>query len=122
MVHINKSVKEAIREVGRDAETLKDVEPQDVFDFVAGTSTGGLIAIMLGKLRMSTQECIETYKKLSKEIFGKKSTRGRITHGLAKTRYSGSRLEACIRRLIEENNYEAAIEMTSDSNDRNMAW
>ena len=122
MRHINISLNEAIREVASDAETPKEVEPQDVFDFVAGTSTGGLIAIMLGKLRMSTQQCIQAYKNLSKEIFGKKSTRGRITHGLAKTRYSGSRLEGCIRRLLEENNYEAAIEMTSDSNDRDMAW
>ena len=47
---------------------------------------------------------------------------GRITHGLAKTRYSGPRLENCIRRLIEENNFEVAMEMASDSNGRDMAW
>ena len=122
MHHINIGLKEAIREVSGDAEPPKDVEPQDVFDFVAGTSTGGLIAIMLGKLRMNLQQCIQAYKRLSKEIFGKKHTRGRITHGLAKTRYSGSRLENCIRRLIEENDFDSAIEMTSDSNDRDMAW
>ena len=122
MRHINIGLNEAIGEVGGDAEAPKEVEPQDVFDFVAGTSTGGLIAIMLGKLRMNPQQCIQAYKSLSKEIFGKKHTRGRITHGLAKTRYSGSHLEKCIRRLIEENNFEPAIEMTSDSNDRDMAW
>ena len=122
MRYINISLNEAIPAVGGDAETLKEVEPQDVFDFVAGTSTGGLIAIMLGKLRMNPQQCIQAYKSLSKEIFGKKHTVGRITHGLAKTRYSGSRLESCIRRLIEENNFEAAIEMASDSNGRDMAW
>ena len=122
MRYINIGLNEAIQEVGGDAETPKEVEPQDVFDFVAGTSTGGLIAIMLGKLRMNPQECIQAYKSLSKEIFGKKHTVGRITHGLAKTRYSGSRLEKCIRRLIEENNFEPAIKMASDSNGRDMAW
>lgn len=71
---------------------------------------------------MNPQQCIQAYKRLSKEIFGKKHTMGRITHGLAETRYSGSRLEKCIRRLIEENNFEAAIEMASDSNGRDMAW
>ena len=122
MRHTNIGLNEAIRQVGGDTETPRQVEPQDVFDFVAGTSTGGLIAIMLGKLRMNPQQCIQAYKSLSKEIFGKKHTRGRITHGLAKTRYSGSRLENCIRRLIEQNNLDAAMEMASDSNGRDMAW
>ena len=122
MRHINISLNEAIREVGGDEEPPKNVEPQEVFDFVAGTSTGGLIAIMLGKLRMNPQQCIQAYKRLSKEIFGKKHPIGRITHGLGKTRYSGSRLERCIRRLIEDNNFETAIEMTSASSDRNVAW
>ena len=66
MRHINIGLNEAIREVGGDTETPKEVEPQDVFDFVAGTSTGGLIAIMLGKLRMNPQQCIQAYKSLSK--------------------------------------------------------
>ena len=122
MRHTNIGLNEAVRKVGGDTETPRQVEPQDVFDFVAGTSTGGLIAIMLGKLRMNPHQCIQAYKSLSKEIFGKKHTRGRITHGLAKTRYSGLRLENCIRRLIEQNNLEAAIEMASDSNGRDMAW
>ena len=122
MRHINISLNEAIREVGGDAEPPKNVEPQEVFDFVAGTSTGGLIAIMLGKLRMNPQQCIQAYKRLSKDIFGKKHPIGRITHGLGKTRYSGLRLERCIRRLMEENNIDAATEMTSDSSDRDMAW
>lgn len=50
MRHINTGLNEAVREVSGDPETPKELEPQDVFDFVAGTSTGGLIAIMLGKL------------------------------------------------------------------------
>ena len=45
------------------------LEPWQEFDMIAGTSTGGLIAIMLGRLRMSVDECIETYKTLSQRIF-----------------------------------------------------
>ena len=38
---------------------------------IGGTSTGGLIAIMLGRLRMTVDECIVEYKTLSPNIFTK---------------------------------------------------
>ncbi|KAI1387387.1 uncharacterized protein F4822DRAFT_406280 [Hypoxylon trugodes] len=44
-------------------------KPCDYFDIIAGTSTGGLIAIMLGRLRMSVQDCIDAYGKLSERVF-----------------------------------------------------
>ncbi|KAG9228307.1 phospholipase [Amylocarpus encephaloides] len=37
-------------------------KPCDIFDLIAGTSTGGLIAVMLGRLNMSIDECITTYE------------------------------------------------------------
>jgi patatin-like phospholipase/acyl hydrolase len=43
----------------------------DYFDMICGTSTGGLIAIMLGRLHMTVDECIDEYKKLSARIFTK---------------------------------------------------
>lgn len=44
-------------------------KPCDYFDMIGGTSTGGLIAIMLGRLRMTVDECIDEYLKLSPKIF-----------------------------------------------------
>ncbi|KAL1301849.1 hypothetical protein AAFC00_006034 [Neodothiora populina] len=46
--------------------------PCHYFDYMFGTSTGGIIAIMLGRLRMSVDGCIEVYKKFGREIFGNK--------------------------------------------------
>lgn len=46
-------------------------KPCDFFDMIGGTSTGGLIAIMLGRLRMTIDECIDEYLKLSPKIFTK---------------------------------------------------
>jgi patatin-like phospholipase/acyl hydrolase len=43
--------------------------PCDCFDLIGGTSTGGLIAIMLGRLRMTTTECRDAYRELSAEAF-----------------------------------------------------
>lgn len=48
--------------------------PCHYFDYVSGTSTGGLIAIMLGRLRMSVDEVIEEYKELSAKVFEKPSS------------------------------------------------
>ncbi|XWW94394.1 hypothetical protein V2A60_002337 [Cordyceps javanica] len=40
---------------------LPSAKPCEVFDLIGGTSTGGLIAIMLGRLEMDIDECISTF-------------------------------------------------------------
>ena len=44
--------------------------PCHYFDYIAGTSTGGLIGIMLGRLRMNVDDCIAEYEKLGTKVFG----------------------------------------------------
>lgn len=39
--------------------------PWEYFELIGGTSTGGLIAIMLGRMRMTVRECEAAYRKLS---------------------------------------------------------
>lgn len=80
---------------------LSSVKPCDVFDLIGGTSTGGLIAIMLGRLGMDVDECIMAYNNLTKRIFNQQehwvplswtaSTRGR---------YSSQTLELAIQEVI----------------------
>lgn len=43
--------------------------PCHYFDYMAGTSTGGLISIMLGRLRMSIDDCIAEYETLGPKVF-----------------------------------------------------
>lgn len=70
---------------------LDDVpKPCDVFDLIVGTSTGGLIAVMLGRLHMSIDECIAKYEQLGREVFGKKShgrSFGKMFKGLSNSAF-----------------------------------
>ncbi|KAK6393510.1 hypothetical protein LTR65_002382 [Meristemomyces frigidus] len=50
-------------------------KPCEYFDMIGGTSTGGLIAIMLGRLRMSIDGAIAAYVKLSPKIFKQRQHR-----------------------------------------------
>ena len=43
--------------------------PCDYFDLIGGTSTGGLLAIMLGRLQMDARSCIIAYRSLSQKVF-----------------------------------------------------
>ena len=52
-----------------------DYLPCHYFDYIAGTSTGGLIAIMLGRLRMTVDSALEHYKDLSAKVFERPSSR-----------------------------------------------
>lgn len=112
-----------INEELKKANQKTPVTPQDVFGFAAGTSTGGLIAIMLGKLGMSLSECIDAYATLSKNIFGKKKHfRGTMTRGLATPKYSGSNLEKHILELMEKKSFTSPLPMFSRENRDKMGW
>jgi len=44
-------------------------KPADYFDLAGGTSTGGLIGLMLFRLKMDTKQCITEYNSLASQIF-----------------------------------------------------
>ncbi|KAF5368755.1 hypothetical protein D9757_010417 [Collybiopsis confluens] len=55
-----------------EEEHKPDIKPHEYFDLMVGTSTGGLIALMLGRLHMSIEECETEYDIISEKVFGKK--------------------------------------------------
>ena len=97
-----------------------ELHPQDMFDLVAGTSTGGLIALMLGKMGMTIPECIQQYEELSKEIFGKTHIRATLTMRLGHAKYSGKRLQNCVRELLKKRNMAEDYMMKHD--DDRIPW
>ncbi|KFZ08459.1 hypothetical protein V502_09342 [Pseudogymnoascus sp. VKM F-4520 (FW-2644)] len=66
----------------RKVDGKEPQEPWQYFDLMGGTSTGGIIAIMLGRLRMTIRECIEAYTELSKAIFTPKHSRASLVRGV----------------------------------------
>ncbi|KAI9804563.1 MAG: hypothetical protein M1833_006636, partial [Piccolia ochrophora] len=66
---ILKRIFRTLQSVGNLAE---EPRPCDVFDLIVGTSTGGLIAVELGRLHMTVDECIEQYKTVGGQVFGKR--------------------------------------------------
>ena len=61
----------------RFASSIDNTEylPCHYFDCIGGTSTGALIAIMLGRLRMSVDQTIKAYQDLAENIFRSPSNR-----------------------------------------------
>ena len=73
--------------------------PCDYFDMIGGTSTGGLIAIMLGRLKMSVDACMDAYVSMADRIFAKK--RHRLTLlGQVQGRFDSEELEKCVKEVL----------------------
>ncbi|KAM0703872.1 hypothetical protein Q7P35_008877 [Cladosporium inversicolor] len=70
-LYILRSIMERVNRE-RKNESKDSVEPYELFDLICGTSTGGLIAIMLGRLRMTVEECIEKYNDMCERVFANK--------------------------------------------------
>ncbi|EXJ85852.1 hypothetical protein A1O1_06221 [Capronia coronata CBS 617.96] len=76
------------------------LDPQEIFDAAVGTSTGGLIVLMLVKLDMTVDECIRQYKVLSGEIFSKYRSLLRRVFGSDWSKFSGNRLQGAVEKLL----------------------
>ncbi|KAI9892858.1 MAG: hypothetical protein M1814_001017 [Vezdaea aestivalis] len=99
------SLMEAVRLIDRpsDVDALK---PYLYFDLICGTSTGGLLAIMLGRLRMDIKSCHQAYRSLSSLIFQRRSFNipGRKWWDAYRNNpwYDGQALEEAIKRVVSE--------------------
>ena len=72
---------------------------EDYFDQIYGTSTGGLIAIMIGRLGMTIGECLEAYRKIPGLIFGHRRPISCLILGIAK--YDENGINKACGELVE---------------------
>ncbi|KAK3301007.1 uncharacterized protein B0H64DRAFT_352810, partial [Chaetomium fimeti] len=75
-------------------------KPCEYFHMIGGTSTGGLIAIMLGRLRMSTEEALREYDQCSQKIFSSKNKKWTT----ATEKYKATALREVVEDLVRRRN------------------
>ncbi|RAH73628.1 putative Patatin-like serine hydrolase [Aspergillus aculeatinus CBS 121060] len=75
-------------------------KPCDHFDLIVGTGTGGLIALMLGRLRLDLETCKEVYVRMTRRVFETDKTIAGIP--FRSTLFKASRLEEAIRECVRE--------------------
>ena len=85
----------------KKALTEEELLPCHYFDFMYGTSTGGLIATILGRLRMSVTEGLELYRKVGDDLFGKQRSKIPLM-----TKYYHEPLEKAVRDIVSSRCHE----------------
>ncbi|KAI8931455.1 hypothetical protein NX059_011781 [Plenodomus lindquistii] len=71
--------------------------PCHYFDYIYGTSTGGLISVMLARLRMTIPQCLDLYRRFGQELFGHR----RNVLPLA-TKYHHQPLEQAVQDIVSQ--------------------
>ncbi|WPH00383.1 Hypothetical protein R9X50_00321000 [Acrodontium crateriforme] len=85
---------------GRAPKRHEIPKPCDHFDLISGTGTGGLIAIMLGRLRLDLDTCKEVYVRMTRRVFETDKTFAGIPY--KSTMFKASKLEEAIRECVRE--------------------
>ena len=78
-------------------------KPCDYFDLIAGTGTGGLIAIMLGRLRLDLETCMDVYVRMTRRVFETDKTIAGIPY--KQTLFKASKLEDAIKACVREHTF-----------------
>ncbi|KAH8839472.1 hypothetical protein MCOR27_005669 [Pyricularia oryzae] len=85
---------------GRAPRRSEIPKPADHFDLIVGTGTGGLVALMLGRLRLDLETCKELYVRLTRMVFETdKTILGIPTRS---TLFKASMLELAIKEAVRE--------------------
>ncbi|KAF8961379.1 hypothetical protein BDZ97DRAFT_1208591 [Flammula alnicola] len=71
-------------------------KPCDYFDLIGGTSTGGIIALMLGRLRMDVDKAIKCYDDLAKDVFSDPKRWG------GDGKFKATKLEEAIKSVVKD--------------------
>ena len=90
-------------------------KPYKYFDMIGGTSTGGLIATMLGHLRMTVDDCIDAYTSLFDKVFEKRNHRVNM-RGKLQGRYDTAELELAVKQILVDCGFDEDV-LLKDSPD-----
>lgn len=83
---------------GRAPKRHEIPKPCEHFDLIAGTGTGGLIAIMLGRLRMDIDTCKDVYVRMTRRVFETDKRIAGIPY--RSTLFKASKLEEAMKECV----------------------
>ncbi|KAH7903486.1 acyl transferase/acyl hydrolase/lysophospholipase, partial [Hygrophoropsis aurantiaca] len=91
-----------LRHLTEDITGDDETPPCQIFDLICGTSTGGLIAILLGRFGLTCKEAIKVYKELGATMFGGEADWGRIWRDIIQgDRLSSTMFEKKLEEITE---------------------
>ena len=92
------------------ARAFPGQEPSDVFDLVVGTSTGAILAVLLGAKQCSLDVAARLYDALIDRIFVKEGGKGDVQLVLRRARYDENHIEDVLRDLLGDDDLLDAAE------------
>ncbi|KAF4546132.1 putative kinesin, partial [Lasiodiplodia theobromae] len=109
---------EAMRRIQYDLGLEELPRPCDYFHLIGGTSTGGLIALLLGRFRMSTEEALRIYNEIAGSIFCKGNKKPSFKDGT----FKATTLKNAVRELVTRTNVGSSMLHPSESGEMGKAF
>ncbi|KAL5417455.1 hypothetical protein PMIN06_007853 [Paraphaeosphaeria minitans] len=79
----------------------QNIDPYQIFDLVSGTSLGGMLGLMLSRLRMQAHSAREAYKLIAKEVFqDKKAYFVSLNPHAVPIQYHAQGVENAIKKVV----------------------
>lgn len=112
-------LKRIFRTMVSEGSLAQEPKPCDIFDLIVGTSTGGLIAVMLGRLQMTIDECLLEYERTGEAVFGKSissSKLGKLFKGASGSAfYDIKKLQEQIRNVVLSRGLDVGQSFTEEN-------
>jgi hypothetical protein len=89
-----------LRSILSSSSSSTPILPCEYFDLITGVSTGGLVALLLGRLRMSIDDAIAVYTEVASESFGAESGDERGIWGAMFSNRTGTSREERLERVL----------------------
>ncbi|KAF2143993.1 uncharacterized protein K452DRAFT_316774 [Aplosporella prunicola CBS 121167] len=79
-------------------------KPHHYFDYMAGTSTGGLSAIMLGRMELNVEDALAHYQTVGDQVFGKPRFFPSHVRGsnVMQSKYAARQMEQALQEVTEQ--------------------
>ena len=75
---------------------------RDILHLMGGTSTGGIAAILYGRLNLSLEECLEIYKEIPRKMFGRSKVSGGAAWIFSSAQYSQKKRRRIFEKILKE--------------------